>query len=951
MTKEEAEAKSKEHTDIAATKYAYGSAQITHEGLAAGYAEHAAGASSTPSLMKLTEDEAKESQRSGVHVPIQWTDEAKAGSPYAGISNEHVRYTIGYAAARSLAQHSLMSKDDADAKASALDDADQADKTADPMVRAFARGAADGYRAHAIQSPKVEPPTPPAPKPKASKEVFTPSEPNPFRPGGSEYESHKANQEKHGFTWAGSISEKSNEVRANAWDKAYQDERQRTILTGITPGRARNKGLTHEAKAARISGDGAKGAHLGRAVADKDYAAAVDAAGGQPDFSKTGPTKNPFTGARGKQWEAARDEAVETARSKNMDSLSADEQAAHLDASAINRQGTTFTKESGLAEGYRQHARELRARQGGQDQATSVTHEGVQLKGLTPKAQESVKEGISTFHQAFPNAPRINKVEVNPDQSALGNKSHTSITFSPLINDEQGLADRQKSAGGVFAGDGTPKTVAIHEYAHVIDGQLARDHPEQAAKLNAYLNEPITYKVAGHDVSAPRWQAGDGSAPTAYAGENQFEYTAEALTDSVLNGDKAKPTSKAVAAIFHEAYGGGTPKATTSTDRPNGTPADKSKYLPGSPKYKAFNEGHAEAVATAQREGLSETEARSRSATSANMPVEHSDKTGRALNEGRAAGYLQHAETVKGGGKPEPTPPTPPEPKPTNNNPNPLGEILPGGISKVDPKTGITYTYHERNKGYDDHSIYVQAHKDGSSLGDTTANPRYGFKNLSGPVVSIWKYQVADDARRQGISRKMIETIHDQNPDAKIAHSGFVSDAGEKFADSMDPKYNRIMHSGMNRFERTKGNGDKGPPIIPPEQPYIVDTALSAAENDTRFGSPPEDLAVRHEHQRSGQQALRARWQPVVPHRAHVSRRVLHPRRAEEDPPARPRQQPDQGAGHADRRQRSRRGRQGRQLLPRLREAATGDRRGGAGQPLRPGHLRPPILQPRPRPS
>lgn len=336
-------------------------------------------------------------------------------------------------------------------------------------------------------------------------------------------------------------------------------------------------------------------------------------------------------------------------------------------------------------------------------------------------------------------------------------------------------------------------------------------------------------------------------------------------------------------------------KPTTSTS--GKTPADETKYMKGSPKYKAFNEGHAEAVKKAQSENMTAAEARTRAefqhGQAREFPTAKGD-TRKADAEGRAAGYEAHA--AAGTTKPTPTPtpvkktvsPAPsnpfPEgsaehaqyaagysahkagqdrvvprdvlvnhgadaarawykgwdthnletPKPSNNNPNPLGGVRAGGVSRVDPKTGITYTYHEDNKGFDDHSVFVQAHKDGKVLGDTNGHPRYGHLNVNGPVVSIWKYQVAEDGRRQGIAKQMIQTIHENNAGAKITHSGFVSAEGEKFADSLDPKFNRIMPPGERRFRPTKGSAAAKPSVSrAPPKPYVYDNKKGADENHT----------------------------------------------------------------------------------------------------------------------
>jgi hypothetical protein len=177
----------------------------------------------------------------------------------------------------------------------------------------------------------------------------------------------------------------------------------------------------------------------------------------------------------------------------------------------------------------------------------------------SPAATKDTQDGIALVHNSFPNAPRINRVLHNPDQSATGNKSNDSITVNSQFLDDAAMAKREKEFNGLMVpGGNTRKAVIAHEYAHVLDGHLASTHPALAKKLDAFLNEPVTYEVNGKTISPPRFQAGtygEDQPPSPYASESRYEYVAEALTDDMLNGDAAKPTSKKVAAIFHEAYG------------------------------------------------------------------------------------------------------------------------------------------------------------------------------------------------------------------------------------------------------------------------------------------------------------------------------------------------------------------------------------------------------------
>lgn len=143
------------------------------------------------------------------------------------------------------------------------------------------------------------------------------------------------------------------------------------------------------------------------------------------------------------------------------------------------------------------------------------------------------------------------------------------------------------------------------------------------------------------------------------------------------------------------------------------TPADDSKYRPGSPKYKAFNEGHAQATTKAHSEALSADEARARAEFQrgevSRLPTAKGD-TRKANAEGLVAGYEAHAGKVGTSAAPQPKPeppaapkpsvdkPTtpPPTPKPTVSKPAaPSVPSAPAGSDSVRPADVQEQTYRE----------------------------------------------------------------------------------------------------------------------------------------------------------------------------------------------------------------------------------------------------------------
>ena len=150
---------------------------------------------------------------------------------------------------------------------------------------------------------------------------------------------------------------------------------------------------------------------------------------------------------------------------------------------------------------------------------------------------------------------------VNIDQGAtddvgrLAGKSNDTIYLSPRVADDAFMANRHKDWRTVSVNVpddsvGRVRTVT-HEYAHILDGELQRRHPDAYKKLNAFLNEQGSYGMPG---TRTRLQAGL-EAPSAYGTENRYEFVAEALTDWIHNGEKAHPSSQFIGKLFDEYLG------------------------------------------------------------------------------------------------------------------------------------------------------------------------------------------------------------------------------------------------------------------------------------------------------------------------------------------------------------------------------------------------------------
>jgi GNAT superfamily N-acetyltransferase len=102
--------------------------------------------------------------------------------------------------------------------------------------------------------------------------------------------------------------------------------------------------------------------------------------------------------------------------------------------------------------------------------------------------------------------------------------------------------------------------------------------------------------------------------------------------------------------------------------------------------------------------------------------------------------------------------------------------------------------------------LVVAKDPNGKVIGYTQAEYSFGNKNIDGPVLSVSKYAVDEGLRGQKIATNMISALHENvrsMGDAPIIlHGGFVSNAGQAFAESMNPKFNRIMTADDKEYRK-----------------------------------------------------------------------------------------------------------------------------------------------------
>lgn len=505
---------------------------------------------------------------------------------------------------------------------------------------------------------------------------------------------------------------------------------------------------------------------------------------------------------------------------------------------------------------------------------TPEVHEGVSLKGpgWNHEAAQSVKEGISAFHRTFPEAPRVNKVEVVPDQVSLGNKSNTAITVSPMLMDKDAMKARGWDAVGV-KGTETPGGTVVHEYGHVLDSQLGTLHPEQFTKLHDYLNEPITYKVGGEDVTAPRHAAGDLSSPSAYASQNRYEYVAEALADHVLNGEKAADTSKHIASIFHEAYGPKTGEEPEPTIKPTKTTSPESVAAGHEAHYAA---GKAAGIAhgkTMWESGKGEKEIRALASNKYYKQAREGFKSGDAAKHAHNLGFAHGLnETVgKKGTQVRPPEPTIEPPKPDvepPKPPNPDAHLPMGGVDNHTPGENFTY-YHgtrtdgslaqiggDKGKGWDEH-MFVSHDPAVARL--YAGNDGQVHKVEMQPDTKVVRLE-SNDAEWQRLSKGAGPGMLDQ---AKQ----IVANAHKEGADVVEfhRPHDFIGHVIVNRDKivgaAPKPNVEPEPEPVPPKiEPS--DTTRTPADSSIYMKGSPKYLAYNKAHAATTEELAQSRTTP-----------------------------------------------------------------------------------------
>lgn len=121
----------------------------------------------------------------------------------------------------------------------------------------------------------------------------------------------------------------------------------------------------------------------------------------------------------------------------------------------------------------------------------------------------------------------------------LAGKSKESIYLSPRFADDKFMAKHLEAWKNVST-QRTPEDILVHEFGHILDGELLARFPDAYAELDRFLHEKIPFGDKGRLVE--RLNLGL-EAPSAYGTENRYEFVAEAFADWYKNGEAAHPSS------------------------------------------------------------------------------------------------------------------------------------------------------------------------------------------------------------------------------------------------------------------------------------------------------------------------------------------------------------------------------------------------------------------------
>lgn len=286
-------------------------------------------------------------------------------------------------------------------------------------------------------------------------------------------------------------------------------------------------------------------------------------------------------------------------------------------------------------------------------------------KKLIPSAHKESYKTAATAGYSHAAHEHLDSVQIAAKAApyyAKAKKAHAE-------GDDQKAAEALGTAHGIMEASRDKKAeekdlgVTPHAKAAVGKGGAAKGSvgaakatPAAAPAAKTSTSPKAVAKSAAEQMLANGQKPSDVLAASQHVGPEAAEGVKEAVVEHALNN-----THQAKTISFGKPPPGGwkesdkVPKtepsiaAAVTSSSSGHTPADDTKYMKNSPKYKAFNEGHADAQLQAKDEGLAAGDSFNKAAEytslAKSMKPAKGD-TGKAYNEGTAAGFLAHGQSV-----------------------------------------------------------------------------------------------------------------------------------------------------------------------------------------------------------------------------------------------------------------------------------------------------------------
>jgi hypothetical protein len=172
-----------------------------------------------------------------------------------------------------------------------------------------------------------------------------------------------------------------------------------------------------------------------------------------------------------------------------------------------------------------------------------------------PKIADAARAAADAYHAAGVDVGPIHIVsESGADASMTANSMASAAKDRVYVSHDRMTDDAGLPRGSALTPDEARRAIMVHEFGHVLHRRLG----SRGAEVSHEQVPPrdLGYAIGeGLDKPMPRWQHdvlrdANGSPRSAYAGENPYEWSAEAIADGVTNGAAASESGRRMISMF-----------------------------------------------------------------------------------------------------------------------------------------------------------------------------------------------------------------------------------------------------------------------------------------------------------------------------------------------------------------------------------------------------------------